>query len=282
LCAPQATRARGAPESSAGRLALSWGSTDRSCIPGPSGRDREASGTRVRRGPATRRWSVRPRYPASRPDPLRRAGRTRRRTGVRDPRHPGGCGGPLAPRWSGRSISWLLWRQASQQRTVFPRLRRASSRSSAVARSSAPTESHPSNRNLGVSAASAGPGPRSSPCRRRQAQALSPPTPRRRWPGAFLLDPIPRRGFPGPLRSAFAVSHDLDGLPLSEPSAVFQTDALMEFVYRWKDPPRKVPGFRRPGGLRNRELSLLGTAPPPDRKPPKQLNVRSVFAEAKE
>jgi hypothetical protein len=63
---------------------------------------------------------------------------------------------------------------------------------------------------------------------------------------------------------------------------VFQTDALMEFVYRWKDPPRKVPGFRRPGGSRNREQSLLDTAPPPDRKPPKQLNVRSVFAEAKE
>jgi hypothetical protein len=67
------------------------------------------------------------------------------------------------------------------------------------------------------------------------------PTPsRRRWPGAVLKDPIPRRGFPGPLRSAFAVSHDLDGLPLFEPSAMFQTDALMEFVYRWKDPPESV------------------------------------------
>jgi hypothetical protein len=50
--------------------------------------------------------------------------------------------------------------------------------------------------------------------------------------GAVLLDPIPRRGFPGPLRSAFAVSHDLDGFPLFEPSAVFQAVTLMEFDYR--------------------------------------------------
>jgi hypothetical protein len=42
----------------------------------------------------------------------------------------------------------------------------------------------------------------------------------------------PRRGFPTPLRSACAVSHDLGGLALSEPSDVFQPVTLLGFGYR--------------------------------------------------
>jgi hypothetical protein len=52
--------------------------------------------------------------------------------------------------------------------------------------------------------------------------------------GACLDVRIPRRGVPIPLRSAYAVSHDLDGLHLSEPSGVFQPVTLMEFGYRWE------------------------------------------------
>jgi hypothetical protein len=51
----------------------------------------------------------------------------------------------------------------------------------------------------------------------------------RSWAG-LSKDPVPRRGFPHPLRSAFAVSHDLDGLLLSEPSDVFQPVTLVEFL----------------------------------------------------
>jgi hypothetical protein len=47
----------------------------------------------------------------------------------------------------------------------------------------------------------------------------------------------PRSGLPPPPRSAFAVSHDLDGLSLSEPSDVFQSVALMGFVCRRGNQP---------------------------------------------
>lgn len=43
---------------------------------------------------------------------------------------------------------------------------------------------------------------------------------------------IPRRGLPHPLRSVCAVFHDLDGLPLSEPSGVFRPVTLMGFSFR--------------------------------------------------
>jgi hypothetical protein len=46
------------------------------------------------------------------------------------------------------------------------------------------------------------------------------------------MDLAPRRGFPHPLRSAFAVSHDLDGLLLSEPFGVFQPVTLVEYGFR--------------------------------------------------
>lgn len=60
--------------------------------------------------------------------------------------------------------------------------------------------------------------------------ARMPTTSRKRWPWAGLSkDPVPRRGFPHPLRSAFAVFHDLGGLLLSEPSDVFQSVTLVEF-----------------------------------------------------
>jgi hypothetical protein len=57
----------------------------------------------------------------------------------------------------------------------------------------------------------------------------------------FSLDRIPRRGVPHPLRSAFAVSHDLDGLLLSAPSGMFQPDTLVELLPR-KQRPAGVPG----------------------------------------
>jgi hypothetical protein len=44
---------------------------------------------------------------------------------------------------------------------------------------------------------------------------------------------FPRRGVPHPLSSASAVSHDLDGLPLSRLSNVFQLVTLMGFGFRW-------------------------------------------------
>lgn len=63
---------------------------------------------------------------------LRRAGCPSSRTGVRGSRHPGGCGSPLAPHWSGRSISWLFSRPTSRRRTIFPAAPKSQVRSSVV------------------------------------------------------------------------------------------------------------------------------------------------------
>jgi hypothetical protein len=41
----------------------------------------------------------------------------------------------------------------------------------------------------------------------------------------------PRHGLPHPLRSAFAVSHDLDGLRLPEPGDVFRSHTSLRFVF---------------------------------------------------
>jgi hypothetical protein len=55
----------------------------------------------------------------------------------------------------------------------------------------------------------------------------------------------PRRGVPRPLRSAFAVSHDLDGLLLLEPCGVFRSHTPMRF--RFPSPRgRPVRRVRRP------------------------------------
>ena len=73
----------------------------------------------------------------------------------------------------------------------------------------------------------------------------------------FPGDRFPRRGFPGPLRSAFAVFHDLDGLPLSALPGVFQPDTPMGFGLPWKSTVRlalhraypKVRATQRPLSL---------------------------------
>jgi hypothetical protein len=75
--------------------------------------------------------------------------------------------------------------------------------------------------------------PKLDPSAALERGALGPPCSRRRrrWAG-ISKDPAPRRGIPLPLRSAFAVSHDLGGLLLSAPSDVFQSVTLMEFGFR--------------------------------------------------
>lgn len=60
----------------------------------------------------------------------------------------------------------------------------------------------------------------------------------------FQLDPIPRRGIPTPLRSAFAVSHDLGGFPLLRLPDVFQPETLIGFFRWWKDDPKSRRFFR--------------------------------------
>lgn len=74
---------------------------------------------------------------------------------------------------------------------------------------------------------------RSSSPRALERVAREPTASRRRrlWAG-LSKDPVPRRGFPHPLRSVFAVFHDLDGLLLSEPSDIFQSVTLVELVSR--------------------------------------------------
>jgi hypothetical protein len=60
--------------------------------------------------------------------------------------------------------------------------------------------------------------------------------------GSHLRLPAPpRRGFPHPLRSAFAVSHDLDGLLLPEPCGVFQPLTSVGFVSPAPWPVRSSP-----------------------------------------
>jgi hypothetical protein len=63
--------------------------------------------------------------------------------------------------------------------------------------------------------------------------------------GAFLpcchgAPASPRRGFPHPLRSAFVVSHDHDGLPLLRPCDVFRPHTPMGFLF---PSPRLVGPF---------------------------------------
>jgi hypothetical protein len=53
----------------------------------------------------------------------------------------------------------------------------------------------------------------------------------------------PRRGLPTPLRSAFAVSHDLDGLLLLEPCGVFHPLTPLRFAF---PAPRFMARIRRP------------------------------------
>jgi hypothetical protein len=76
-------------------------------------------------------------------------------------------------------------------------------------------------------------------------------------PGGQLFHPLasPRRGVPSPLRSACAVSHDLDGLSLSRPSGVFQPVTLLGFVCRERSPSR-CPRSPKPVA-RNSALYLL-------------------------
>jgi hypothetical protein len=72
----------------------------------------------------------------------------------------------------------------------------------------------------------------------------------------------PRRGVPFPLRSAFAVSHDPDGLRLSEPSDVFQPVTFVGFGHRWKNPPGIAPpAAREPRGQERhpRNHPVIGT-----------------------
>ena len=68
---------------------------------------------------------------------------------------------------------------------------------------------------------------------------------------------VPRHGFPHPLRSAFAVSHDLDGLPLSEPSDVFQPVTLMGFGFRSGVLDQEVGRPLVPGRMESRAPLLL-------------------------
>jgi hypothetical protein len=75
--------------------------------------------------------------------------------------------------------------------------------------------------------------PKLAPSEVLERVARVPTVPREEWSWAGLSkDPVPRRGFPHPLRSAYAVSHDLDGLLLSAPSDVFQSVTLLEFYYQ--------------------------------------------------
>jgi hypothetical protein len=65
----------------------------------------------------------------------------------------------------------------------------------------------------------------------RVVRVPNPSRERGSWAGPSK-DLVPRRGLPHPLRSAFAVFHDLGGLLLSEPSDVFQPVTLVEFPVR--------------------------------------------------
>ena len=90
------------------------------------------------------------------------------------------------------------------------------------------------------------------PFRRQRRPDTCPPTaPRGSYrTGSCQLDQVPRRGIPPPLRSAFVVSRDLGGLPLSGPSDMFQKVTLVGFGYRWDSLPedRSHP-TRRQGPL---------------------------------
>jgi hypothetical protein len=65
----------------------------------------------------------------------------------------------------------------------------------------------------------------------------SPVSPARLAPLRFARDlpASPRRGVPLPLWAAFAVSHDLDGLPFPEPCDLFQPLTLVGFVFLLPD-----------------------------------------------
>jgi hypothetical protein len=81
--------------------------------------------------------------------------------------------------------------------------------------------------------------------------------------GSHRLRPAPpRRGLPHPLWSAFAVSHDLDGLPLLEPGDLFQPLTPMGFGLpaphhptRRSRPEDPIPSRRRRSGDRPKTLS---------------------------
>jgi len=63
------------------------------------------------------------------------------------------------------------------------------------------------------------------------ALSMENPLPGVALPSTLVSVPAsPRRGLPHPLRSAFAVSHDPDGLSLSMPCGVFQPLTPMGFV----------------------------------------------------
>jgi hypothetical protein len=124
------------------------------------------------------------------PASLRRARCPVRGTSVRSSRHPEGYGGPLAPRWSGRSVSWLPSQSIRRRRTFFP----AAPRSCRV--DHRPSLDRPLGRRAirptggsGDSATPARTRPRSRPDGRRQASTRSPAPSRRRSPGAVLIGP---------------------------------------------------------------------------------------------
>jgi hypothetical protein len=92
----------------------------------------------------------------------------------------------------------------------------------------------------------------------------------------FLLLRFPRCGLPPPRRSAFAVSHDLDGLTFQAPSGVFQPVTFMGFWVLQQDPRQsrrtRRPRSSSPGVLRPRLRCRS------NRSLPKQSCVRSVPA----
>jgi hypothetical protein len=100
-------------------------------------------------------------------------------------------------------------------------------------------------------------------------------TPKSASGGLVRIDLAPRRGFPHPLRSTFAVFHDLGGLPLSRLPGMFHPVTLMGFVCRHTglaDQPR-VTETRRPTcpGVPSRNPSFLSRL-----KSPKRLCVQGA------
>jgi hypothetical protein len=71
-----------------------------------------------------------------------------------------------------------------------------------------------------------------------------------------ILRALPRRGLPHPLRSVFAVFHDLDGLRLPEPCGVFQPLTPMRFAS-----PCSLAASRWRGGEFQTRGSRSGRAP---------------------
>jgi hypothetical protein len=77
------------------------------------------------------------------------------------------------------------------------------------------------------------------------------------WSSRSLPVPAPRRGVPRPLRSASVVSHDLDGLLLSEPGGFFQPHTPLGFGL-------PAPGRGLRARCRARELPGSGGRHPPE------------------